>query len=382
MRLNLSDLPSDPALLHQLVRDMAAILQTRDGEIDRLQQIIRQLQRAQFGRRSERLDPDQLGLALEDLEGDVARVHESHNDRHPAGAGAPVRRRQALPDHLARKHLVLDIEGSGCPGCGGRLHAVGESVSEVLDWVPAELRALRISRPKYACRACGTVTQAPAPERVIAEGCRPQPCWHRFWSASTAITRRSTDRRRSLLATVSPSLAGWIGGACWWLDALHERLAKDVFASGHLFADDTPIPVLDPGRGRTKMGRLWVYARDQRPWAGPAPPAAIYFYEPDRRGERPATHLAKFKGVLHVDGYAGFERLTARGNVVLAACWAHARRKFYEIALADNAPIAIEAVRRIGDLSHPPKQIEPRRPRSRQPRSPAFTGFWARRSSS
>jgi hypothetical protein len=145
-------------------------------------------------------------------------------------------------------------------------------------------------------------------------------------------------------------LAGWVGSACWWLDALHERLCANVFASDHLFADDTPVPVLDPGRGRTKTGRLWVYARDQRPWGGTAAPAAVYVFAPDRKGERPASHLEHFSGVLHVDGYAGFERLQARGNVVLAACWAHTRRYFYEFFEANGSPVAAEALRRIGEL--------------------------------
>jgi hypothetical protein len=144
------------------------------------------------------------------------------------------------------------------------------------------------------------------------------------------------------------TLAGWVGGACWWLEVLHERLCKNVFASDHLFADDTPIPVLDPGRGRTKTGRLWVYARDQRPWGGPAPPAAVYLFAPDRKAERPVAHLEHFKGVLHVDGYAGFERLAGSGDIVLAACWAHTRRKFYEVAEATGSPVAAEALRRIG----------------------------------
>jgi len=123
-----------------------------------------------------------------------------------------------------------------------------------------------------------------------------------------------------------------------------------VFASNHLFADDTPIPVLDPGRGRTKTGRLWVYAREQRPWGGPEPPAAVYLFAPDRKAERPVSHLQGFKGVLHVDGYAGFERLTANGDIALAACWAHTRRKFYEVAEATGSPVAAEALRRIGEL--------------------------------
>jgi hypothetical protein len=123
-----------------------------------------------------------------------------------------------------------------------------------------------------------------------------------------------------------------------------------VFGSTKLFADDTPIPVLDPGRGRTKTGRLWVYARDDRPWSGPEPPAAIYFYSPDRKAERPAAHLQDFRGVLQVDGYAGFERLTGSGDIVLAACWAHARRKFYDLHEATGSPIATEALRRIAEL--------------------------------
>jgi len=370
MRLNLDDLPSDPALLHQLVRDMAAILVHRDGEIDRLQQIIRQLQRAQFGRRSERLDPDQLALALEDLEGDIAGIRERGGGNENTAPVMGKRQRQALPEHLARHEMLLDVEGDSCSGCGGKLHAIGESVSEMLDWVPAQLRVLRIRRPKYACRACNTVAQAPAPERVIAGGL-PTPallaqvlvskyCDH------TPLYRQSQIFARHGVKLDRSTLAGWIGSSCWWLDALHERLGKHVFASDHLFADDTPIPVLEPGRGRTKVGRLWVYARDQRSWAGPAPPAAVYFYEPDRRAERPAVHLANFKGVLHVDGYAGFERLTSRGDIVLAACWSHTRRKFYEIAIADASPIALEAVRRISELYAIEAQIRGQLPAARQ----------------
>jgi transposase len=140
-----------------------------------------------------------------------------------------------------------------------------------------------------------------------------------------------------------------VGGAAWWLEPLRDRLAEHVFGSGKLFADDTPLPVLDPGRGRTRTGRLWVYARDDRPWSGSDPPAAVYFYSLDRRAERPVAHLARFKGTLQVDGYAGFEQLTA-GGIVLAACWAHTRRKFYEVHQATASPIAAEALRRIGEL--------------------------------
>jgi transposase len=145
------------------------------------------------------------------------------------------------------------------------------------------------------------------------------------------------------------TLANWVGGAAWWLEPLRARLAEHVFGSQKLFADDTPIPVLDPGRGRTRTGRLWVYARDDRPWSGSDPPAAVYFYSPDRRAERPVAHLGRFKGIVQVDGYPGFEQLVPKG-IVLAACWAHTRRKFYEVHQATASPIAAEALRRIGEL--------------------------------
>ncbi|MDR7222253.1 transposase [Aminobacter aminovorans] len=352
MLIDLDNLPSDPALLQRLLRDMAAAVESRDGEIERLQSIIKKLQRAQFGRRSERLDPDQLALALEDLDADIARIRESTPSIHP-----PLERpshRKALPDHLPREDVRLDIEEAYCVCCGGALHAIGESVSEMLDWIPAQLRVVRITRPKYACRACETVAQVAAPERLIAGGLATPAllaqvlvskyCDHTpLYRQSQIFARHGVDLARS-------TLAGWVGGACWWLEALHERLVKNVFASNHLFADDTPVPVLDPGRGRTKTGRLWVYAREQRPWAGPEPPAAVYLFAPDRKAERPVSHLQHFKGVLHVDGYAGFEQLAARGDIVLAACWAHTRRKFYDVVEATGSPVATEALRRIGEI--------------------------------
>jgi hypothetical protein len=164
------------------------------------------------------------------------------------------------------------------------------------------------------------------------------------------LYRRSQIFDRHGVNLCRSTLADWVGGACWRLEALHERLCTNVFASDHLFADDTPIPVLDPGRGRTKTARLWVYAREQRPWGGPEPPAAIYLFAPDRKAQRPVAHLADFKGILHVDGYAGFEQLADKEGVTLAACWSHSRRKFYDVAEATGSPVATDALRRIGEL--------------------------------
>ena len=352
MRLDLDNLPQDTAVLHRLVRDITGLVEHRDSEITRLRQIIKQLQRAQYGRRSERLDPDQLALALEELDTDIAEVIESRPG--PPEAKRTPARRKPLPDHLVRKELLLDIEDDSCSRCGGTLHEIGESVSEMLDWVPATLRVIRIRRPKYACRQCETVAQILAPQRIITGGyATPALIAHVLISKycdHLPLYRQSQMFARQGVEIERSTLAGWVGGACWWLDALHDRLGKNILASNHLYADDTPLPVLDPGRRRTKTGRLWVYARDERGWSGPDPPAAVYFYEPDRRAQRPKDHLKDYRGVLHVDGYIGFEQLTGDDRIVLAACWAHARRKFYEIAKADGSPIADEAVRRIAEL--------------------------------
>ena len=357
MRIDLDDLPTDPELLQRLVRDLVADKERRDGEIDKLRLIIKQLQRHQFGRRSEKLDPGQLALGFEDLDADIGRVEEKQTQSKPprqeTDADRPVPR-GTLPEHLPRHDVMHDVGGSGCRCCGGALHAVGETVSEMLDWVPASMRVVRIRRPKYGCRGCGTIHQAPAPERTIAKGLATPSLHAQVLIAKycdhTPLYRQSQIFARHGVSLDRSTLAGWVGGACWWLEALQERIAAHILGSSKLFADDTPVPVLDPGRGRTKTGRLWVYVRDDRPWLGPDPPAALYRFSPDRKGERPASHLAGFAGVLQVDGYQGFERLTEDGTIVLAACWAHTRRKFYDVFEATASPIAAQALERIGKL--------------------------------
>jgi transposase len=362
VNLDLAALPVDVDALHRLVRELVAQVADDDAqlaavraEVQQLRLIIQRLQRTQFGRRSERLDGDQLALGLEDLDADVARAQTSYRTAAVDHTESePATRRQALPDHLPREDVAIDIEERVCPCCGGALHAIGETVSEMLDFVPARLRVLRIRRPKYGCRVCGTIHQAAAPERPIAKGmASPGLLAHVLVSKycdHTPLYRQSQIFARHGVEIDRSTLANWVGGACWWLEPLQARLAAHVFASGKIFADDTPIPVLDPGRGRTKMGRLWVYTRDDRPWSGLDPPAAVYFYSADRKAERPALHLEAFRGVLQVDGYTGFERLTAGGDIVLAACWAHTRRKFYDLHDATGSPIAAEALRRIAEL--------------------------------
>jgi transposase len=361
VNLDLTALPIDVDALHRLVRELATqaaddrteLTQAR-AEVERLRLIIQRLQRTQFGRRSERLGSDQLMLGFEDLDADIARA-QAHSAVAVDDADLePASRRQTLPDDLSREDITFDIDGHVCPCCGGALHAIGENVSEMLDFVPARLRVLRIRRPKYGCRGCGMIHQAPAPERPIAKGMASAGLLAHVlvskYCDHTPLYRQTQILARHGVEIDRSTLANWVGGACWWLEPLQARLAAHVFRSGKVFADDTPIPVLDPGRGHTKTGRLWVYTRDDRPWVGPDPPAAVYFYSPDRKAERPASHLERFRGVLQVDGYAGFERLTRRGDITLAACWAHTRRKFYDVHEATASPIAAEALRRIAEL--------------------------------
>src|SRR3954454_15471776 len=352
------------------------VLAERDAaqaEIEKLRLLIRQLQRGRFGRRSERLDPHQLQLRLEDLEQTVAAA-EAAQEEVAARSGTPrpprVRRRNlgALPAHLPRVEILVDVGDKGCPCCGGAMHVIGEDTSEMLDIVPAVLRVKVIRRPRYACRTCEeAVVQAPAPERPITGGMATEALLAHVLGAKYAdflpLYRQAQIFARQGVGLDRSTLCDWVGRACWWLEPLWRLLRRHVMSSTRIFADDTTLPVLDPGRGRTKTGRLWGYAIDDRPWGGATPPAVVYPYAEDRKGEHPAAHLAGFRGVLQVDGYSGFKRLLADrppGEVRLAFCWAHCRRRFYEIHQATGSPLAEEALRRIGELYEVEAQIRGR----------------------
>ena len=364
------DLPADIDALRALLlaerarhaEEIVRLAGERDAalsESGRLQAIIRHLQRHRFGRRSERLDPGQLALALEDLEQALADAEMSEEKTAPAPRALPPRRRKvnrgALPTHLPRIETVIDIADKTCPCCAGTLHRIGEDTSERLDVVPAQFRVLVTRRPKYACRACpGRLAQAPAPARLIDGGLPSEALVAHVIVAKYAdhcpLYRQAQIYARQGITLDRSTLADWVGRAAWWLRPLHAALRANLLASTKLFADETTAPVLDPGRGRTKTGQLWAYARDDRPWAGPAPPGVVYIYAPDRKAERPMAHLAGFKGTLQVDGYAGYRALAAAGAVDLAFCWSHVRRRFYEIAAAGPAPIANQALARIAEL--------------------------------
>jgi transposase len=227
-----------------------------------------------------------------------------------------------------------------------------------LDIVPAQLRVRVTRRPRYACRACeGAVVVAPAPERPIDGGMATEELIAHVvvskFCDSLPLYRQAQMLARQGVTLDRSTLANWVGRACWWLTPLYELVLSTVLSSAKLFADDTTLPVLDPGRGRTRTGRLWCYAVDDRPWCGPGHPAAAYVYSEDRKNARPAGHLAGFRGVLQVDGYGGFKRLAgdrADASVRLAFCWAHMRRPFYEFFVSTKSPLAAEVLARIREL--------------------------------
>jgi transposase len=345
-------LPDDPGLLK-------AMLLAERAESERLRQMIKELQRHRFGRRAESLPEEQLQLGLEEAEQVVATGEAESEAKNPAEGKVRAAKRRAnrgaLPAHLPRVETVVDVASTVCPCCSGTLHRIGEDVAERLDIVPAQFRVLVVRRPKYACRTCeDVVVQAAAPARLIEGGLPTEATVAQVLVSKYAdhlpLYRQAQIYARQGVNLDRSTLADWVGRAAFLLRPVHERLLDKLKASSKLFADETTAPVLDPGRGRTKTGQLWAYARDDRPWSGADPPGVAYVYAPDRKAERPIAHLAGFRGVLQVDGYGGYKVLAARGEVQLAFCWSHVRRPFYELAQSGPAPIASEALARIAAL--------------------------------
>jgi transposase len=263
-----------------------------------------------------------------------------------------------LPAHLLRFEVIVDVEDKACPCCGGATHVISEDTAEMLDYAPAQFRVKVIRRPRRGCRACeGAVLQTPAPDRPIDGGMATEALLAHVliskYGDSLPLYRQVQIFARHGVILDRSTLCDWVGRACWWLAPLHELMLSTVLSSPKIFADDTVLPVLDPGRGRTKTGRLWCYAVDNRPWRGPGHPAVVYTYSDDRKGIHPAEHLKGYGGLLQVDGYAGFGDLVANpaGEAPrLAFCLAHARRKFHDVFAATKSPIAQEALRRISAL--------------------------------
>ncbi|WP_443029580.1 IS66 family transposase [Sphingomonas sp. T1] len=340
----------------EIVR-LGAINDHAEAELARLHDIIAALRRHRFGARSEKLDDEQLEMAFEDTETALGLVAASL-DAVAVTPREPRRRkinRGRLPVHLERVEQIVDIENNACGCCGGALHVIGEDVSERLDVVPATFRVLVTRRPRYGCRGCEAApVQAPAPAHIIDGGLPSEALVAHVLVSKYAdhlpLYRQAQIYARQGVELDRSTLADWAGRAAWWLRPLRDHLLDALKRSGKLFADETVAPVLDPGRGRTKRGQLWAYARDDRPWGGNDPPAVAYRYAPDRTAEQPVEHLAGFRGVLQVDGYTGYRKLARTGEVQLAFCWAHVRRRFFELAAGGTSPVATDALARIAQL--------------------------------
>lgn len=385
MEQAIADLPDEVEALRAIIKAQAAKLalhasnlHAKDTLIEKLKAQLAVLKRARFGASSEKIDRaiEQLELALEDIETEAAAIAPYQS---VAQTELPKSKpfRQPLPEHLPRHEVVHELKECSCPTCGGQdFLKAGTSVVEVLDYVPASFRVVRHVQPRFVCKGCDTELRADMPGLPIARG-KPgaglvahvliaKYCDHLpLYRQSEIYAREGVELARS-------TMADWVGKASTLLEPLIKHLRNYVFAGQRLHGDDTPVPVLEPGKGKTKTGRLWTYVRDEHPWNSEAPPAACYFYSSDRKGVHPRAHLQSFRGILHADGYAGFKELylsrkpNEAPDIQEAACWAHVRRKFFDLAVSNPAPIAEEALRRIGEFYDTEKIIRGSSPERRQ----------------
>ena len=390
------DSPREPDDLRRLAddlrRDVAwlrAEVHAKALMIEKLRAELAVLRRARFGRSSEKLETqvEQLELMIDELEEGaaetLARAGVAEQDAAEAtetGASSKKKRkpsnRAPLPDHLPAETLVHEAP-CVCPTCGGdKFGRIGADEREVLEYVPSHFKRVVHVRPKMSCRACETIVQAPMPTLPIEKG-RPGPALLAHVVVSKYCDHLPLHRQADIYARSGVEIdrsvmAGWIGRLAGLLEPLSERIERHVRAGLALHADDTPVPVLDPGRGRTKTGRLWTAVRDERPFGSTAPPAAFYRYSPDRKAEHAHALLAGCRGFLHADGYAGFADLyapdakTGVARLTEVACWAHARRKIYDVLVETGSPAAREALERIARLFAVEADIRGRSPPERR----------------
>ena len=388
MPLDLDQLPDDIAELKRLLlaKD-AELAAAKNGlivtqlTIEKLKAQLAKLRREKFGSSSERIERaiEQLELALEEAEAAKAEAEaatpqppEPETPSLEAQIGEAARlekkkKRRTFPPGFPRRDVVHAPAGT-CKTCGGtELRIVSESITEVLTYIPARFEVTRHVRPACSCRKCETMVQAPMPELPIPRGMVDASFLAHIAVAKFCdhlpLYRQAEIYARSGLDIDRGQLAEWLGHIAWLLKPLVELIAAHVMAGRIIHADDTPVDVLAPGTGKTKIGRLWVYLRDERPHAGTAPPAVLYRYTPDRKGEHCRAELANFTGWLHADGYAGFGKLYAIAGsaasplplagpprVAEVGCWSHVRRGFFDEYTEHKSAVAKEALDRIGAL--------------------------------
>jgi transposase len=371
-------LPADLAGAHAMILAQRAALLDRTLLIEKLKFMIAKLRHERFGQSSERSAIlDQLELQLADLEENAAEAEttaevaatdvkttvKSFERRKPA--------RRPLPEHLPRERIVYPAP-TACPCCGGALRKLGEDVTETLELVPRQWKVIQHVREKFSCRSCESITQPPAPSHPIARGrAGPQLLAHVLFAKyglHLPLNRQSATYAREGVDLDVSTLADWVGACAATLMPLVLRIRAHVFTAERIHADETTVPVL--AKGKTRTGRLWTYVRDDRPFGGPDPPAAAFFYSPDRAGKHPEEHLAGYAGLMQADAYSGFNRLYEAtrkpGPITEAMCWAHARRKLFDHARINKAPIAIETVRRMDELFAIERDINGKPPHERK----------------
>ncbi len=349
-----SDKDAKIAALEALLAEARAELLHRDLLIETMRVQLARLRRMQFGASSEKLSAEiaQLEFALEELEA-AAPVPQASPAPPKSERPTPVR---ALPDHLLREDVVAEPPSGACacPDCGGALRRLSADSAEQLDVAPVQWRVVRTIRPKYSCRSCEKIVQAPAPVKAVARGKAT------FATLAHVIVSKFDHhlplyRQSEMMAAQGvdidrSTLAGWTGQASALLDPIISRIREEGMKASKIHTDDTPVPVLDPGRGKTATGRLWTYVVDDRASGSVTPPLAWYRFTPDRTGAHPQKELASFKGYLQADAYAGYDKLYQNGRVTEVACWAHFRRKIFDIHKPRPTTLTTDILERIAAL--------------------------------
>jgi transposase len=397
MKIDINNLPSGDAILHQIITDLVnevisltdKNISLEDQNISLREQLVL-LKKQRFGKSSEKLEAQIAELEAKIEEGELLESASDQAQEDKRGIASAeeqpknIPKRQKLPEHLERIDEILTPDPI-CPDCGGEhFRKITDDISESLEYIPASFKVIRHIRPRCACINCEKIVQAYPASKPIAKGMAgpgllahilvQKYCNHLpFYRQSEIYAREDLDLSRS-------TMASWAGQCAVLLQPLIEEIRKSIFASSHIHGDDTTIKVLAPGLGKTKTGRIWTYVRDGRKYGDKTPPAVCYFYSPDRKGIRPIEHLQDFAGTFHADAYGGYNKLYQVGKnevsrITEAACWAHTRRKFYEVTVTSpNANIAMQTLEDIGNIyaieeaisgSDPNKRSEARQERSK-----------------
>lgn len=371
-----TDLEAEKSMLKAEVVRLATINERAEARIAALHAIIKQLERARFGRSSEKLDADQQAFAFEEVETGLGAVEAELETARPAGERQRAARpRKAFPAHLERVEVVIEPESFAC-GCGDcRPVRIGEDVCERLDVTPAKFRVIVTRRPKYGCAQCKEgVSQAPAADHLVEAGVPSEALLAHVavskYADGLPLYRQEGIYARDGVEISRNTMANWMGHVGFHLAPLADRVLELIKQGERVYADETTLPTLSPGSGKTKTAWLWTYARDDRPFGGTAPPMVAYRFEDSRGGESVERHLAGYKGLLQVDGWGAYNRLAeakrAGGPLTLAACWAHLRRKFYELHVAGVSHVATETVALMAALWAVEEEIRGKDPETRR----------------